>query len=62
MPYYDYVCDNCGHGMEMFQSIKDKPKKKCPECGKYQLRRIIHPPQGIHFRGTGFYSTDYKNK
>ena len=34
MPTYDYVCDACEHQFELFQSIKEDPKKQCPACGK----------------------------
>jgi putative FmdB family regulatory protein len=33
MPTYDYICQNCQHELEVFQSITEKPLKKCPECG-----------------------------
>ena len=62
MPTYDYKCDNCGHEYEVFQSMKDKPLKKCPECGKNKLRRLIGGGAGLIFKGSGFYLTDYKNK
>ena len=40
---YDYVCSKCDHEMkDVYQSIKDKPKKKCPECGKNGLERVIY--------------------
>ncbi|MBQ72433.1 MAG: hypothetical protein CMJ67_05955 [Planctomycetaceae bacterium] len=41
MPTYDYVCDACGHAFELFQSITSDPEKKCPECGRRKLRRLI---------------------
>jgi putative FmdB family regulatory protein len=62
MPTYDYVCDACKHEFELFQSIKDEPKKKCPECGKRKLRRLIGPGAAIVFRGSGFYTTDYRSE
>ena len=40
MPTYDYVCDACEHGFELFQSIKAEPETKCPERGKRKLRRL----------------------
>jgi putative FmdB family regulatory protein len=61
MPTYDYVCEACNHSFELFQSIKDKPKKKCPECGKPKLRRLIGPGAAIVFKGSGFYQTDYRS-
>ena len=43
MPTYDYVCGNCDHELnDIEQSIKDKPLRKCPECGKLQLERVIY--------------------
>ena len=61
MPTYDYVCDNCGHKWELFQSIKAEPIKKCPECGKNKAKRVIGPGAGIIFKGSGFYQTDYRS-
>ena len=61
MPTYDYRCNGCGHELELFQSMKDKPKKKCPECGKNQLERLIGLGAGVIFKGGGFYETDYRS-
>jgi putative FmdB family regulatory protein len=62
MPTYDYVCDACQHQFELFQSIKDEPKRKCPECGRQKLRRLIGPGAAIVFKGSGFYKTDYRSE
>ena len=62
MPTYDYVCDGCGHDFELFQSIKADAEKKCPECGKNKLRRLIGPGAAVIFKGSGFYQTDYRSK
>ena len=62
MPTYDYVCDACQHAFELFQSIKEEPKKQCPECGKKKLRRLIGPGAAIVFKGSGFYTTDYRSE
>src|SRR6516162_5142222 len=62
MPTYDYVCDACNHSFELFHSIKDEPKKQCPECGKKKLRRLIGPGAAIVFKGSGFYITDYRSE
>ena len=62
MPTYDYECDACGHEMELFQSISDDPKKKCPECGKLKLRRLFGTGAAIVFKGSGFYQTDYRSE
>lgn len=61
MPTYDYECDACGHAFEEFQSMTAKPLKKCPECGKPKLRRLIGTGAGIIFKGSGFYETDYRS-
>ena len=62
MPTYDYVCEACNHEFELFQSIKDEPKRKCPECGRLKLRRLIGPGAAIVFKGSGFYQTDYRSE
>ena len=61
MPTYDYVCDACNHKFELFQSITAEPEKKCPECGKKKLRRLIGAGAAIVFKGSGFYQTDYRS-
>ena len=61
MPTYDYVCDACEHEFEEFQMMSAKPLKKCPECGKNKLRRLIGTGAGIIFKGSGFYETDYRS-
>ncbi len=62
MPTYDYVCDACGHALEIFQSMSEAPKKKCPKCGKSKLSRRIGAGAGFLFKGSGFYLTDYRSK
>ncbi len=62
MPTYEYVCDACGHAFEEFQSITAEPLRKCPECRKSRLRRLIGTGAGILFRGSGFYETDYRSE
>ena len=61
MPTYDYECENCGHQFELFQSITARPTKKCPDCGKMKLHRLIGAGAGIIFKGSGFYQTDYRS-
>lgn len=61
MPTYDYVCAACGHELELFQSMKDAPKRKCPDCGELKLERQIGAGGGILFKGGGFYQTDYRS-
>ena len=61
MPTYDYRCDACGHELELFQSMSESPKRKCPACGKLKLQRLIGTGGGILFKGSGFYETDYRS-
>ncbi len=61
MPTYDYRCTACEHEMELFQSITESAKRKCPECGKNKLERLIGTGGGIIFKGSGFYETDYRS-
>ena len=61
MPTYDYRCDACGHELELFQSITESPKRKCPACSKLKLKRVIGTGAGILFKGSGFYETDYRS-
>ncbi len=61
MPTYDYRCRACGHELEMFQSMSEGPKRKCPECGELKLQRLIGMGAGIVFKGSGFYETDYRS-
>ena len=62
MPTYEYECRACGHTLEAFQGISEKPLVKCPRCGKRKLRRLIGAGAGLIFRGDGFYITDYRSK
>lgn len=62
MPTYDYECDACGHLFELFQGINDAKKKKCPECGKLKLRRLLGTGAAVVFKGSGFYQTDYRSE
>jgi putative FmdB family regulatory protein len=57
MPFYEYVCDSCGHDFEAFQKMSDAPKSECPECGAKVRRKIFAPP--VILRGAGFYETEY---
>ncbi len=61
MPTYDYQCDACEHAFEKFQPITAKVIRKCPECGKLKVRRLIGAGAGIIFKGSGFYQTDYRS-
>jgi putative FmdB family regulatory protein len=61
MPTYDYQCQACGHRLEVFQSFSEAPKRKCPQCGKQRLERLIGTGAGVLFKGSGFYQTDYRS-
>lgn len=57
MPTYEYQCP-LGHEFELFQRMTDRPRAKCPECGRPAARRISGGA-GLIFKGSGFYITDY---
>jgi putative FmdB family regulatory protein len=57
MPTYEYQCPK-GHEFELFQKMTDRPRAKCPECGRDGVRRISGGA-GLIFKGSGFYITDY---
>lgn len=62
MPTYQYECSSCGHEFEVIQSMMDPKLRKCPECKKLRLQRLIGAGGGVIFKGSGFYETDYKRK
>jgi len=62
MPTYEYLCEKCEHLFEKFQPITSRPLRKCPECGKMKLNRLIGAGSGVIFKGSGFYETDYRSK
>jgi putative FmdB family regulatory protein len=59
MPVYEYRCLN-GHTFEVIQSMSDDPIETCEVCGA-PVERVFHPV-AVHFKGSGFYSTDYAGK
>jgi len=59
MPTYDYRCTQ-GHVFELFHSIKDESRKRCPRCGA-AARRVPSGGGGILFKGSGFHATDYRS-
>jgi putative FmdB family regulatory protein len=61
MPTYEYRCEACDHEFERFQSIKAPSIRKCPECGKLKVKRLIGIGAGVIFKGSGFYQTDYRS-
>ena len=69
MPTYDYTCSKCGHAFEVYQSITEDaltvcPKEVCPRktWGKGKIKRAIGAGAGFIFKGSGFYSTDYRSE
>jgi putative FmdB family regulatory protein len=59
VPIYEYRCTN-GHQFEVFQSMSDEPVASCEVCGA-PVERVFHPV-AVHFKGSGFYTTDYARK
>lgn len=68
MPTYEYACEKCGQNFDAFQSMRDEPFRECPKqlCrletwGRGKVRRLVGTGAGIIFKGSGFYSTDYRS-
>jgi|SRR5689334_4881524 len=59
MPIYEYKCEN-GHVFDVIQKMSDEPLSECQECGA-PAERVLHPV-AVHFKGSGFYNTDYGKK
>ncbi|MBU1698854.1 MAG: zinc ribbon domain-containing protein [Candidatus Eisenbacteria bacterium] len=59
MPTYEYECMSCGYRYELFQSMTEEPRKRCPKC-RHKVRRLVGSGAGIIFKGSGFYATDYR--
>jgi putative FmdB family regulatory protein len=57
MPIYEYKCPN-GHLLEVFHGMNEPSPAKCEVCGASPLERVLHPV-AVHYKGSGFYSTDY---
>jgi putative FmdB family regulatory protein len=60
MPIYEYECAGCGHRLEAIQRFSDAPLKKCPDCGRARLKKLISAA-GFRLSGKGWYETDFKN-
>jgi len=60
MPLYEYECTQCGHAFEVVQKAHGQPLKKCPKCSG-PIRKLVSAP-AIHFKGSGWYITDYAKK
>jgi len=68
MPTYEYHCEKCQKNFDAFQSMKDDAWKSCPKefCrekrwGKGKVKRLVGTGAGLIFKGSGFYSTDYRS-
>jgi putative FmdB family regulatory protein len=59
VPIYEYKCEN-GHVFDVIQKMVDDPLTECQECGAPAVR-VLHSP-AVHFKGSGFYNTDYGKK
>ena len=59
MPFYEYQCSACGAQVEILQKITDAPLKKCPECGRSKLAKLVSAPV-FRLKGGGWYETDFK--
>jgi putative FmdB family regulatory protein len=57
VPIYEYRCPN-GHTFEVFQRMTDPPAESCESCGAAPVEKVLYPV-AVHFKGSGFYSTDY---
>ena len=57
MPIYEYRCPN-GHVFELLQRMGDPPPEVCEVCGDGPVERVLYPV-AVHFKGSGFYTTDY---
>jgi len=60
VPIYEYRCPN-GHSFEVFQRMDDPPPTSCETCGASPMEKVLFPI-AVHFKGSGFYSTDYGSK
>ncbi len=60
MPFYEYKCSSCGYEEEVLQKISDKPLKKCAECGKSTMKKMVSAA-AFRLKGSGWYETDFKS-
>lgn len=61
MPFYEYQCRHCGHQTEVLQKVSDAPLRKCPDCGRNGLTKLISAPI-FRLKGGGWYETDFKTE
>jgi putative FmdB family regulatory protein len=69
MPTYEYHCTKCSQNFEAFQSMREAPLRECPKAlcrlprwGRGKVKRLLGTGAGIIFKGSGFYTTDYRSK
>jgi putative FmdB family regulatory protein len=60
MPIYQYACPDCGHKFELKQRFSDNPVRKCPQCGRYHVYRVVGQV-AVTFKGSGWYITDNRS-
>ena len=60
MPFYEYQCGACGHDLEVLQKVGAPALRKCPDCGRSTLKRLISAPV-FRLKGSGWYETDFKS-
>jgi putative FmdB family regulatory protein len=61
VPIYEYQCKGCQHQFDLLQKINDEPIKKCPQCSKDTVVRLVSAA-AFQLKGTGWYATDFKDK
>lgn len=61
MPTYEYRCEQCSHQFEVFARMSDPAPEQCEACGQSALVKVLFPV-AVHYRGSGFYSTDYSGR
>jgi putative FmdB family regulatory protein len=61
MPIFDYQCAACGHTFDVLQKAGEGVLRKCPECGKLKLKKLLAAPN-FHLKGSGWYKTDFKDQ
>ena len=68
MPTYEYSCEKCGQNFDAFQSMREEPFRECPKelrrlpkWGHGKVKRLLGTGAGLIFKGSGFYTTDYRS-